>query len=287
MKTTALLKPIAIIIIAFISLKAKSQVLDNSLFTKFSPSVVEKVYDVRMRVKGQLTKKKQTDLAIFFKASDSLIVAYIKAGADKKTIDSVKGASQIAFEALLTPLERFNYYVTPKYGTKPPPIPYSLISLAIKNKDTLGLSNTAINKLLLKLDTLKNMKETHFKKNGGISFNSKNFESEAIDKILTEAQETKLLTIKNKGKVKNYALDDWKELVERGLSSKYNKDSTLAALTSFYLAKQNIHDQYAHNKKKKSGALKLLNDNKPVELKALYNARKNPGNNTQGQSLGL
>jgi hypothetical protein len=208
----------------------------------------------------------------------------IKAKKTKNEIDSVKELQQMALDTLFTKQEKFNFYTSKKSATKSSPIPYSQISLVIKWKDSIGLSQSVITSLLSKVDTLKKMKDDYYVANSGKQFDSRPFESETLGNILSENQYTKFLNIKNSYKAKNYANTDWKELETRGLTNGHNKDSALNQLTAYYLARQNVYDRYANDKIQMNANLAIVNDNKPAPLKALIHARRNPSNGTIGQS---
>jgi hypothetical protein len=285
MKQNNFLRCIYAVVFAAIFTQVSSQVVDSSVYKNFNPSIIEKVYNVVSKTTTPLTPNKQVAFANFFKQSDSTIASYIKKGKHKKFIDSIKALSLERFDSLFSATEKFQYYTSRKDVSRVSPIPYSQFSLAIKFKDSLGLSESITEALMAKSDTLKKMQDAFYAQNPNKKFDSKAFESETLSNILTEAQHTKLLIIKNKKSAINSAVNDWNELEKRGLTNGHNKDTTIIQLTNFYLARQSAYDRYAHDKIQQSTNVKMIYDNKPAALNALMHARRNPNNDTIGQSF--
>ncbi len=269
---------------ALVGSKAKSQNVDSLVIKNYTPSIVVKVYEIVSKVQTPIPAKRQRQFARLFKENDSLITALIKNGSAVSYIDSVKASTESRFDSLLSTKENYKYYIGSKKVDNSYPIALTQISLAITYKDSIGLNDSAVNVLLTKLDTLKQMKASFNAQYPDKVFDSRPYESMIMTNILTEDQYSLLLNLKNKVRVKSFAESDWKELVQRGLDKNYNKDSTLSSLSDFYLARQNVYDRYAHDKIKQSANMTVIYNNRPDALKALIHARRNPGNNTIGQS---
>lgn len=257
--------------------------VDDRVSERYDAAVIEKVYAFVSKSKSTISGERQVVLADFFKEQDNLIASLVQAKKPKFYIDSVKRDQQKKFIELLTPSEKFDYYTAPKTGEKSP-ISYSQLSLAVKNKEILGLSEEVVAKLLQGIDTLKAKKDAFYRENSGKSFDSRPLESEMMISLLSEGQYTKLLYIKNKFKARTYAQNDWKEMETRGMAAVLNKDSTIAALTNFYIARQSAYDRYNHDKIQQSENVRLVYENRPQALNMLIHARRNPQNNTLGQS---
>ncbi len=287
MNTKKQLKFILSIVSIFILMYANGQALDTSITNNYSNSVVAKVYDVVTKTKTTMTVARQKLFADFFERCDSTITDMISSASDPANIETVKTMNQSSFDSLLTPTEKFAYYTSAKYGSKTAPIPFSQLSLAVKFKDSIGIDGGVVSSLLLKLDTLKQMKDSFYSKNPGSkkSLDTRAFESLTLNNLLSEDQYNKLLIIKNTAKSKNYALTDWQELQTRGLASGYDSVTTISQLAGFYLARQNAYDRYAYDAIQQSANIKSVYDNKPAALNVLMHARRNPNNDTNGQSF--
>jgi hypothetical protein len=157
----------------------------------------------------------------------------------------------------------------------------SQFALAIKFKDTIGISASQIAAIKLSYDTLKQIQKDSA--NSAIRFDGRAFESSRLNNLLTSAQYTLLLILKNKPKAKVFALNDWKEMEIRGIAVNFNKDSSINLLTNFYTARESTYNRYQHDKVQQSNMIRYLYANKPTVLNALFHARRNPDNNTQGQ----
>ena len=157
----------------------------------------------------------------------------------------------------------------------------SQFALAIKFQDSIGINSSQLAAIKLCYDTLKQIQKDSA--NSVIRFDGRAFESSRLNNILTSLQYTLLLVLKNMAKAKVFALNDWKEMEMRGIIANYNKDSSINILTNFYIARESTYNRYQHDKIKQSELIKYLYANKPRVLNALFHARRNPDNNTQGQ----
>lgn len=160
---------------------------------------------------------------------------------------------------------------------------FSQFMLAIQNKTQLGLTSTQIDSLGFFSDNLNNKKYDEAKADPTKKYDARAYESLHLNRILTNEQYRSLLIIKNTSKAKNFALNDWREIEQRGLAPNFSKDTSLIELTNFYIARECTYDRYEYDKVKQSTLISAIYANKPRVLNALVHARRNPGNNTIGQ----
>jgi hypothetical protein len=280
MKKGNFVKWFLILSVAFLTLKTQAQGLDSIIKANYPPSVVERVYDIQSR--SPIPAFKQKMFADYYVIRDSVIAQLIKLDTPEEQMDSVKKFWDSTFEAIFAAKEMFDFYTVKKKTT---PIPYSQFSLAVRYKTALGLDDAIVNTILQQNQKLRVMKESFYKGNPGKSFDSRAYESETLSNLLTDSQYVKLLAIKNKNKAKTFALQDWRELQVRGMAAGHDRDSTLTELATFYLKRQIAYDRFAHDKLKQSENVNLIYENKPAPLNALIHARRNPANDTQGQSF--
>lgn len=278
---------VSFLLIVFSSLcfftSVSGQSLDTSITNNYSPSVIEKTFKVHEKL--TLTKQRQKVFANHFKTQETILSNLIKNRNSKADIDKARNKADSLFENLLSSKEKFDYFnvINEKKSSA---IPNSQFTIAIQFKNDIQItSDTVINAILDKIQQLRKNKDEFLAQNPGKYYDSKAFESLHLTNLLTEQQYTKLLIIKNTDRSKQYALKDWNELELRGFTAGKNKDSCVADLSKFYLARQNIYDRYAHNSIKKGEMLGILNENQPPIYKAIMHARRNPDNDTQGSNF--
>jgi hypothetical protein len=275
--------PVAICLLLLFFSKAKAQVVDKKIFNEYSPAVVIRVYEVASKTNIEISKQKK--LATAFEEQDDILFSLIKQNKPVKEIDSMRQVLQIQWLNILSAKQQYYYSSALKKEGYQFKYFFSLFSLAIQNKDSLKLTEVQADSLFFKIDTLKKMQDTFLKQNPGKWFDSKAFQSEHMNRLLTIEQFNKLLVIKNTSKAYSFAEKDWSEIEQRGLAKNYIKDSAIKELTNYYIAKQSAFDQYAHDKLKQSSLVKYITDNKPKVLNALMHLRRNPANNTLGENL--
>lgn len=264
----------------------KAQSVSNAVSSNYSEAVVEKVYTLLKKTKTNMPQARQLQFAAHFKKQDSLVALFIKNNQTEKQLDSLRKVLDTEFSQKLNANERFNYYTGKNTSNSSvSKIPFSQLSYVIKLKDSLQLSEGVKETLLQKLDQLKVEKDSFYAKNKGKSYDARPFESETLSHLLNDDQYVKFLNIKNAKKALNYANNDWNELVQRNLSTPFNKEETVIKLTEFYLARQNTYDRYAHDKLVQNDAIKLLYENRPAALNTLLHARRNPDNDTIGNAF--
>jgi hypothetical protein len=151
--------------------------------------------------------------------------------------------------------------------------------LALKNKITLELSQSEVDSLVAWADTLKNIKISNFTLDSINPFNTRAYESGYLNRLLTDNQYKQLLLMKNSDKANDVAINDWKEMVQCGISVNYNKDTVVQQLFAFYIARDNVYDRYEYDKVKQNTELKYIADSKPQVLIDLIHERRRANNN--------
>jgi len=160
----------------------------------------------------------------------------------------------------------------------------SQFSIAVKEKDKIGLTNTQIDSLISKAFIVERMREGYLAADPLGKFDSKEYETENMLKIVSEDQYQKILIIKNRSQAKAESEVDLKEMIQRNLVAANDRDSISKQLYNYYLAKWTIYYRYGNDKTKQTAGVKDIQDHMPACLRALTNARKynNPINTTKG-----
>jgi hypothetical protein len=105
----------------------------------------------------------------------------------------------------------------------------------IRNAERLVLSKEQQDTLLLRYKEVEEQRIAYNVKYLEIAYNVKPFEYEQIRKILTPAQSTAYLEIKNTNLAKDNAVRDWEKAEQIDLTKGMNKESTLAELADYQL----------------------------------------------------
>jgi hypothetical protein len=162
---------------------------------------------------------------------------------------------------------------------------YSTFLLALQSIDTLHLSKGQVDSLVICIQYLKQKKDSISAISSQTWIDTKEYESTNLTAILNPIQLKTLLEIKNADKSLTSANNDWEEMEERDLTSELDKEQELKKLKAYYLERNNIYDQYAHDSKKRSQLLSVLYRSKPKALIMLIKARRTPNNDTQQKNL--
>ncbi len=258
--------------------------LDDYVKNYYPESVIERMYNMLKKSQTPMSTARQIQFAEYYKRRDSILTVIIKSSGSDEVLISATNELDSLFETMLTSKERYKYFTYRNYDKRSYPITMSQFSKAVQYHDTLGLSEGVVNTLLEKIEVLRKMKDQFYKFNPGRTFDSRAFESQTMTELLSEDQYTMLLTIKNKRRSYNYALNDWKEMQARQINSSFNMQETLTKLAAYYLNRNNTYDRYMHDKIKQSEAVKIIYEGKPEELTALIKARQSAENDTIGQS---
>ena len=150
----------------------------------------------------------------------------------------------------------------------------SQFDIALKNRKSLGLTNAQVDSLVSGAAMFNKLNNDYSTKDPDGKIDPKAFESDNMSKILTEAQYTKVLVVKNNVQAKNDALRDWKELGLRNIKAGYDSTIVVKQLTTFYLAKYAAYDRYGNDRIKQIANLNAVAVAMPEPLKKLNAARK-------------
>jgi hypothetical protein len=164
------------------------------------------------------------------------------------------------------------------------PFEFSQFLFAIRNTDKLGLTQDQSKDILGKANELEKLKEAAYQQDSTKPFDSRAYECTNLKQILKSEQYDQFLILKNTGRAKNQAFADWRELTQRNMIQGHDKDATVTELSNYYLQRLSAYDRNEDNKVLQSEILKELYDHKPTALNALIKARRNPGNDTQGEA---
>ena len=232
---------------------------------------------LRNIVTGSISEEQTNQFADFYLRKDFAYIRFEDEAARKEYLRSLFNAEP--------PLLKKLYYNRKADDTKSsiPLSSFSQFMLAIQNKTKLGLTNSQIDSLGFFSDNLNNKKYDEAKLDPTKKYDARAYESLHLNRILTNEQYRSLLIMKNKSKAKNFALNDWRELEQRGLAANFSKDTAIIELTNYYTARECIYDRYEYDKVKQSTFISVIYASKPHVLNTLIHARRNPGNNTIGQ----
>jgi hypothetical protein len=163
-------------------------------------------------------------------------------------------------------------------------LPTSQLTTTLKFRKELGLTDVQVDSILAIAVVIQNSKDDLAAKDPSARYNAKPYESTRLAAILTEEQFVKAVSLNNKTKAEQDALQDWKELETAGLATNYDKESTLKQLKSFHLARSCAYYRYSYDREKQKANTRLLDDRMPAALKALKAAHKynNPATTPQG-----
>lgn len=150
----------------------------------------------------------------------------------------------------------------------------SQFAIAVRYRSTLGLSNIQVDSLTNKARQLKQMKEDFLESEPFGKYDSKAFETANMLTIVSEEQYMQVLKIKNKTQAENDAKQDWDELVQRGLVTTQNRDTTIKKLKNYYLAKWCAYYRYGNDKIMQTANVKAIESSMPGALRVLRAARK-------------
>ncbi len=252
-----------------------AQKLSPLVYNRFSPSVSKDVFYVA--AKARLGEKWQLWLGEHFEKRDNLVLELIKRGTSiikiRQYTDSLSTAINAELKQLLTAKER-NYFEEQVENAAEL---NSQFGEAIKYQRQLKLNalpGGQVDSLMMKARELK-AKLAFVKANPDSGyFNRAAFESENMSRLLTPQQYSTLLMFKNKEKAEVQAKYDWYELKQKELDTKYNRDTTLAGLKRYYMARYVVQERFGHDKTKQAMILKGQESLMPDALKELLESRK-------------
>lgn len=145
----------------------------------------------------------------------------------------------------------------------------SQIDIAIKLSLELNLTAEKKTKLQEVLERLNQLKLEYKNENPAGEYDSKAFESEALNGILTPDQYTEVLTTKFYSTASNMALQDWKAMKKNDMSANSDSANTNLILTNYHLATLLAYYRYAHNKEDQYLAVRKIQEVMPDEMRKL------------------
>lgn len=158
---------------------------------------------------------------------------------------------------------------------------YSQPAVALRYRDSLGLSPGQVSQLYQEVQVIKTMKNDHYAAHGR-SMDTRDYESARMTQILTPAQYDLAMRYKNRTRAMSSAEEAWDELVLRGQTTGLTRAQAVSELYEYYVVRESIYDRYRHDLLQQQAALKSHFEARPAVLKLLYKSRKNPANSTAG-----
>ena len=145
----------------------------------------------------------------------------------------------------------------------------SQIGIAIKYATELSLSEEQVNALTIKLNELNGLINEFKIENPESDYDSKSFESEVLNDMLSPEQYTQVLTLKFNAIAINLANTDWKELIRLDLSNQYNMAETKQELTNYHLAVLIAYYRNANKPEEQYSSVKSINQMMPDAMRTL------------------
>jgi hypothetical protein len=143
------------------------------------------------------------------------------------------------------------------------------LDIAIKNAFELGLNQEQQNLVSIKLVALNALRNDFKNINPSADYDSKAFESQALNELLTPEQYTKVLTTKFLATATNMAIKDWNELIRLDLSSTYDSATTKTELTNYHLAILIAYYRNANNTELQYISIHSINEIMPDAMRIL------------------
>ncbi len=260
-----------------------AQFFNKDLSNIYPKNIIVKVYDIYSKIKvDTITQRKIADL--LYKQEDSLFL-FITQNKKENFINNKKLKFYNQQMDLINVKDQILYSIELSKERSRTKFNYSTFLLALQNIDSLRLRNIQIDSLVECIIYLKQLKDSTLNISNTSWLDTKEFESKNLFNILNSIQYKKLLDIKNLDKSIASAKNDWEEIEERKLTNGLVKNEELQKLKIYYLERNNIYDQFAHDNKTKSQMLSILYNQKPRVLTILIKARRSPNNDTLQKNL--
>jgi len=158
---------------------------------------------------------------------------------------------------------------------------YSQFAVALKYRDSLGLSTSQISQLYQEVQVIKTMKNNHYSTHER-SMDTRDYESSRMAQILTPSQYDVAMRYKNKTKAMSIAEEAWDELVLKGQTTNLIRTQAVSQLFEYFVMRESIYDKYRHDVLLQQAALRDHYYARPAIVTLLYKSRRSPGNNTMG-----
>lgn len=163
----------------------------------------------------------------------------------------------------------------------------SQFAVALKYKQFLKLDPATVDTLLFHALYVNHVRDSCSQKDPFAKVDLKAYEAKWCNRLLTEDQYTKLLSLKNSGQAKNDANNDWENMEKRGITQGFDKKVTLDQLYRYYLQKWNAYNRYADDDARLEESLLILRDKSPEALKKLTAAKRQPKPANTNANAGL
>jgi hypothetical protein len=156
---------------------------------------------------------------------------------------------------------------------------------AIRYQTMLHLTDGQTDSLLADGIYLVKLRDSAWNINPLIPFDAKDYENQHMSRILTDEQYSMLLRMRYRPDATINAEHDWLDLEKRGLTKDLNKETTVKALTNYYIKLKSSSNLYAFDLNKQSAYARSVRDDQPKALKILTYARKNNVTSAANQTL--
>jgi len=145
------------------------------------------------------------------------------------------------------------------------------IDIAIKFAQLLQLSEEQVNSLKEQGSALTQMIKDYRQTDPFGEYDSKEFESEVLNAILTPEQYTQVLDTKYAGKAASMAKLDWKQIQQYGMDTEYqlNENTTKTELSNYHLAQLIAYYRNANNLEEQYLSIQRINEVMPEIMRNL------------------
>jgi hypothetical protein len=146
----------------------------------------------------------------------------------------------------------------------------SQIDIAIRLATELNLSSSIVEELT-KISAELNEQKLAFKnENPDAEFDSKAFESDVLNKYLTEDQYTEVLIAKYAKQAQIRMKADWEQMIHFGLHTQYDSTNTKIEFVNYHTAVLISYYRNANDKEKQYASVRMLQEIMPEALRDLY-----------------
>lgn len=146
----------------------------------------------------------------------------------------------------------------------------SQIDVAIRLATDLNLSSSIVEELI-KISAELNEQKLAFKnENPDAEFDSKAFESDVLNRYLTEDQYTEVLVAKYTKQAQIRMKADWEQMIHFDLHTHYDSTNTKIEFANYHLAVLISYYRNANDKEKQYASVRMLQEIMPEALRDLY-----------------
>ncbi len=151
---------------------------------------------------------------------------------------------------------------------------YGLLGFALSNADTIHLTKIQAFQIYASGINERKLIIAAESRPDSLKFDRAVYEATQMPKLLSDSQYTQLLKLRFQSSSYKTAQSSWQQLTTLGLTTKLNKDSTIGAITTYYIKRSSINARYANDTETKAFLLRKLDFTMPLSLVQLKYAQR-------------